>query len=314
MKKKATSVVILCVILFTYLLPASGFSRNISLEDAQFDLALTLYRRGRYTDAITEFRRLLFDMKTVKYRGAGYYYAAHCYMSIKNYSRARKNFEIVVDEMKKSRYHSASLYYLGRCDYLLKNYKAAISAFDTYVRMYPSLEYADNSLYWKAESLLSMGYRMQARKVLAGLLIRYPNGNKADAASFKLRLLDLEQREKKEQVQTRPATSDESLKNELAQVQEELKQMKEKETQYREEIAKLNNQVETLQSELTNLKEIGEGTRDERERQIEEKIKALVSWENILKVKENALDIKEKKLNEEYERLKKITNELEGDE
>ncbi len=310
-KKQIIIIVILSVILIITFFPAASLSRALTLEDAQFDLALTLYRRGNYTAATTEFRRLLFDMKTVKYRDAGYYYVARCYLYLQNYVRAKKNLEIVVNTMKKSRYHGASLYYLGRCDYLQKKYKAAITAFDNYVRLYPSQEYADNALYWKAESLLSLGARSEAQRVLAELLKRYPNGNKADAAAFKLRLLSLEQLEKKETVQTRPVSADESLKNDLTQAQEKLARMKDREEQYREEVAKLNNQIEKLQSEITNLKEIGKGTEDEREKQIEEKIKALVSWENVLKVKEEALDAKEQMLNEEYERLQKITAELE---
>ncbi len=311
-KKQIIIIVILSVIFIITFFPAASLSRALTLEDAQFDLALTLFRRGNYTAATTEFRRLLFDMKTVKYRDAGYYYVARCYLYMKNYIRAKKNLEIVVNTMENSRYHGASLYYLGRCQYLQKEYKVAITAFDTYVSLYPSQEYADNALYWKAESLLNLGSRSQARKTLVEILKRYPNGNKADAASFKLRLLDLEQLEKKETAQISPVSSDEGLKKELAQAQEELTRMKEKEAQCKDEITRLNNQIETLQSEITNLKEIGKGTNDEREKQIEEKIKALVSWENVLKVKEEALDDKEQMLDEEYERLQKITAELEN--
>ncbi len=307
MKYQVVPFILFCVL--TLLIPFAVFSQAPSVEDAQFKLGIDLYQQGRFQDAITEFRRLLFDMKTSKYRDASYFYAANAYLSLGKVTEARSNFRIVADTLRKSRYHSDALYLYGRCEYLLKNYPSSIELFDSYLKLYPSLQYADNSLYWKAESLLGMGMRGDARDTFTEVLKRYPTGNKADAARFKLRLMELEDRMRKQEEESasvevfeRPAEIPE------AEVDRRIRDI---ELQYREEIEKLNNQIDLLHTELNNLKEVGAGSEDERKAQIEEKVKALIAWESILKVKEEALNQKEEKLNRGIERVESIISELE---
>jgi len=306
MKKRVITFFVILTVMI--LIPIIIFPRNASIEDAQYELGLELFKKEYYKDAIIEFKRLLFDMKSKKYKDACYFYIGNAYLSLAQYSEAQKYFKWVVDNRGKSSYHSKSLYLLARSEYLLKNYSAAITHFNSYVSRYPSLDYADNSLYWKGEALINQGKRARAKKAFSEVLKRYPYGNKADAASFKLRLMKLEDEMKQGESREKAPAKEEITKGYDADA---LARLKEKELHYKAEIDKLNNQIDLLRTEIINLKEMGEGTGEEKELQIEEKLKALVSWENLLKIKEESLNQKERQLDQEYERIQTIITELE---
>jgi len=307
MKKR---VLIFLLILFSMvLIPIIIFPRSTSLEDAQFKLALELYERNNYYDAVSEFKRLLYQIESKKYKDACYYYIGNAYLNLKRYRDAKDNFKIV----KSSRYFSRSLYLLGRCEFLIKNYKDSIIIFDDYLRRFPSLSFADNCLYWKGEAFLNLGKKKEAELILNDLLKRYPYGNKADAARFKLRLMALEEKseqEKKQKEKKEIVEQETKIDCELYIL--EIKRLKEKEKRYIETLARLTNQIELLKIENSNLKEVGRGTIDEREKQIQEKINTLISWENVLRMKDELLNKKEKALDDEYKRIEKVKNELKG--
>ncbi len=287
-------------------IPIIIFPLNTSVEDAQFKLAVELYKKGQYTDAIVEFDRLLVDMHSKKYADACYFYRGYAYLGMNEYEKARDEFVYVVDSIPDSSYFSRSLYQFGRAEYLLGNYKNAIYVFDTYVARFPSLDYADNSLYWKGESLLGLGERDGAREMFQEVLHAYPTGNKADAARFKLRLMEIED----ELAAREEVPPVEEIIPEGA-TPEEIAQWRAKEEQYRSEVDRLNEQIELLRTEIDTLKELGELAESEREVQIEERMKALIAWENILKIKEETLTQKELQLDRQFERMQQISAEFE---
>lgn len=288
-------------------MPIIIFPLNSSVEDAQFNLAVELYRKGQYDNALIEFGRLLTEMHTSKYVDSCYLYRGNAYLALEQYASARDQFRYVVDNLKQSTYYHQSLYQLGRSEYLMGNHKRAISLFDSYVAQYPSLDYADNSLYWKAESLLEIGNRDEARRVFIDVLERYPTGNKADAARFKLKLMEIE-----DGLAAKEEAAPEVLEPFAADIDEEqAAQFQAREEQYRLEIGGLNAQIEQLRSEIDILKEMGEGIDEEGDVQIEEKMKALIAWENILKLKEETLNQKELQLDREFERIQRLSEEFE---
>jgi TolA-binding protein len=274
-----------------------------SLEDAQFNLAVRLLQKGQYRQAITEFRRLLFEMNPGRYAAGSYYYAGYAYQSLGEYDRARKNFSLVVEDYPSSRFHNRALYQQGRTDYLLGKYESAIERFNAYLRVYPSGDYADNSLYWKGESLLELGRREEGVSAFHGVLKRYPLGNKADAAAFKLRLLELED----SLASIEPAADE----GKVTGLQEEIARLREHEKGYLAEIDDLKNQVEQLTREIDNLKEASAASEDSREREIAEKREELATLEALLNAKEEALKEKEKQLDEEFDRIEKLVADLE---
>lgn len=301
-----------------FFIPEGLFSVNLTVEDAQFRLALELFRAQNYSGSLVEFKRLLIDMKSKEYTDDCYYYIGSAYYTMHQYAASERNFRIVVDKYRSSKYHSPALYFLARTEYLKNRYSDAILLFDRYVKDYPVKEYADNCLYWKAEALLQLQQRKKAKDVLEEVLKRYPQGNKADAARFKLKLMAMEDErnvgekmieEKPEKPKEEPVISENALKD-IDALKKQIESLKEKENTLLAEISDLNNQIDQLNSEINNLKEIGKGTLEEQEKQIQEKINALISWENLLKIKEKALIQKEGELNTEYEKIQKINNEL----
>ncbi len=287
-------------------MPIIIFPLNRSVEDAQFNLAVELYRKGQYTDSIAEFDRLLTDMRTKKYGDACYFYRGHGYLAMKQYGMAQEQFGHVVESMPGSSYYDRSLYQYGRTQYLRGNYEAAISVFDAYSASYPTLDYADNSLYWKGESLLGLGERERARVAFEDVLHIYPTGNKADAARFKLRLMEIE-----DELAAREQSFPVEQPLPEGATPEEIVQWQAKEEQYQSEVERLNDQLEQLRAEIDTLREMGELAESEVEARIEERMKALVAWENILKIKEETLTQKELQLDQQFERIQQISTELE---
>ncbi|KPJ89388.1 MAG: hypothetical protein AMS17_02160 [Spirochaetes bacterium DG_61] len=305
------SLVLICALLG----PLPLFSENAFVEDAQFQLAKELFQRDRYEEALIEFRRLLTDMGSKQYAAACYYYIGSALFQMKGYIEAEKNMKIVIERFSESPYSSPALYLLGRLSFLQGRLQESIGIFDRYVKNYPTREYADNSLYWKAEALLGLGERSDAKDVLQELLERYPKGNKVEAARFKLRLLELQE----QQVQTAEKGAPTEVESEVSELKpdeldrltQEVIELKEREKSLLDEIDKLNDQLSLLTGELEHAKEIESTGLEAQESQLLERINALISWENILRIKEQALAQKEKSLKLGFEKLKKIESTIE---
>jgi len=312
---------LLFLLIFSVLIciPPFLFPENVSIEDAQFQLARDLFQKEQYSEAIVEFNRLLQEIGSKKYADASHYYLGSSYIRMNNYEDAGKKFMLIIDNYRGSKYHSLSFYMLARLQFLQNNFDDAIKLFDSYMQNYPSLEYADNSLYWKAEALLRLGRRNDAKQVLRELLKRYPHGDKADSAMLKLKLLELEEAKRAQEepvaegpdfVEAPPQEPD-VMSTEMEALKEELKKLKEREKNLLSEIDKLNKELDSLNTEIESLKEMESSSVAELELRIRERINALISWENVLKIKERALNQKEKELLLEYEKLKKIESMLE---
>lgn len=308
-----------CIFVGLISIPLFLFPENVVIEDAQFYLARELFQNERYSESILEFNRLLSEIRSKKYADACHYYIGSSYIRMSNYADAEDNFRIVIDKYSESKYHSPSLYMLARLYILQNKFEVSIKLFDSYVQTYPLLEYADNSLFWKAEALLKLGRRNDAKQVLRELLNKYPNGDKVDSARFKLKLLEMEEEmraqkvpveEEPVQVETTPQEP-KIISAEMQSLKEELKKLKEWEKSLLAEIDKLNMEIERLNTEIDGLKEIGSSSMEEQELQIRDRINALTSWQNVLRIKERALSQKERELILEYEKLKKVESMLE---
>jgi chromosome segregation ATPase len=147
-----------------------------------------------------------------------------------------------------------------------------------------------------------MQRRDEAIRSFKTLLKRYPNGNKADAARFKLRLMELEERLALKQPERKPGGDEDTTA-----LLKELAGLRERETGYKEEIAKLNNELDYLKTQLDTLEAIANEQGD-----LQERIEKLISWENVLGLKEQALDRKEQELDRQYESIQEAKRQIEG--
>ena len=304
--------VYLCVFFCVFVNAGLIHAVDKSIEKAQFFLAEELFSSGRYREAIEEFERLLFEMHTETYTADCRYFLGNSHLSLGEYKKAEEHFTLIVHKYRESAYHGPSLYLLGRSKYLQKRYSDSIRVFDSYVGRYPLQEYADNSLYWKGEAFLDMNEREPAKKTFEEVLRRYPKGNKADAARFKLRLIELEDRLEAQEAQKSLPEAHVSGMNEeqIVLLREENEKLRQKQAQLLDEIEDLNNTIDQMNTELRTLREIGTGEPEDNEQKFQKKVQALAFRENLLMIKEDALRQKEIELKKLYENLREIAAEF----
>jgi len=304
--------VCLCVFFCVFVNAGLIYAVDKSIENAQFFLAKELFSSGRYREAIEEFERLLFEMRTETYTADCRYFLGNSHLSLGEYKKAEEHFALIVNNYRESAYHGPSLYLLGRSKYLQKRYSDSIRVFDSYVGRYPLQEYADNSLYWKGEAFLDMNEREPAKKTFEEVLRRYPKGNKADAARFKLRLMELENRLEAQKVQKSLPEAHVSGMNEeqIVLLREENEKLRQKQAQLLDEIEDLNNTIDQMNTELRTLREIGTGDPEDQEQKFQKKVQSLAFRENLLRIKEDALRQKESELKKLYENLREIAAEF----
>jgi len=300
---------ILCMLLWVFVNPSIINAVDESIERAQFSLAEKLFSSSRYSEAVVEFERLLFDMNTETYADDCRYFLGTSHLSLREYGKAEENFSLVVNEHRGSVFHGPSLYLLGRSLYLQKRYSDSIRVFDSYVESYTHHDYADNSIYWKGEAFLGMNDHVSAKNAFEEVIRRYPQGNKADAARFKLRVMELEEK-LEEQKKVESAQEPEGLDSEdesTTLLREENKKLRQREAELLAEIEALQNTIDQLNTELQTLRELGKGSQKEREQQLQEKVQALAFRENLLRIKQEALSQKEIELKKLYENLREIS-------
>ena len=281
------SLVLLTLSLLLVFTPVSLRAVDQAIEEAQFVLGKDLYGMGRYSEAIREFGRLLFDFQTSTLADACRFYMGSSYYSIGDYGKAVEQLELVTERYRESVYRAPSLYLMGRAEYLQNRPQKAISLFTAYQKEYPRQDFVDDSLFWKGEAYLSLDERENARACFTDLLKRYPDGNKAEAAWFELMLMELEDKTARDCGEVFRERVPEELKKALERKEAE---------------------IERLRGEVENLKAfLGKGG-DERDKEIQAKIQALTALENLLAVKEKALNEKERRLNK-AQALKKDNGE-----
>jgi len=154
-----------------------------------------------------------------------------------------------------------------------------------------------------------MNDHVSAKNAFEEVIRRYPQGNKADAARFKLRVMELEEK-LEEQKKVESAQEPEGLDSEdesTTLLREENKKLRQREAELLAEIEALQNTIDQLNTELQTLRELGKGSQKEREQQLQEKVQALAFRENLLRIKQEALSQKEIELKKLYENLREIS-------
>lgn len=294
--------------------PMSAAAGDSSIEDAQFDLGMKLYRLGRYADAITELKRLIGEDKSKRYAEVCRFTIGSAFFALGDYGAAKEFFGPFAARHREGPYGPPSLYYLARIEFLTGHYEKSARIFDTYAKEYPELGYADNSIYWMGEAFLKLGEKEKAKEWFQELLRKYPRGDKADGAVFHLRLLAMEEeldryRRAAASVyktdELKPPAPQADTSTLLDQSAEEILQLREKERVYAGEIARLNSRIEALKGEMESLGAPGGADEKKTGKQNRNKRRELASWENLLTIKERALEQKEKALNEALEQLPK---------
>ena len=87
------------------------------------------------------------------------------------------------------------IYQKARAAFLQKDYERAVRAFQAYAAAFPSGEQVPASVFWSAESLYSLGRLSDAEKLYRTIGERYPDSVKAEAAKYRLSLIQFKYRE-----------------------------------------------------------------------------------------------------------------------
>lgn len=96
---------------------------------SQYYHAYTLYKLGKYNDAIVIFKNIIDEMPDFKEKDRTYYMIAKCYQNMKSYNYAIANFKIVLDSFPNSSNLDYAAYNIAISNYMKKKYRTALKQF-----------------------------------------------------------------------------------------------------------------------------------------------------------------------------------------
>jgi outer membrane assembly lipoprotein YfiO len=177
----------------TLLLLSCGGKKRIVYETPgeQFDAALLAFERGKYSEALEGFKRVLYEFPTGPYTDDAQYYLGECYLKMKDYDLAKDEFRFLIDNFPTSEYVERATLGLAKC-YMYKNpdpskdqsdTKEAISILRRFLSRYP-----DSPLRGEAKTLLKKAKNRLAEKMLIAAKT-YKSLGAYEAEKFYLQLL-----------------------------------------------------------------------------------------------------------------------------
>ncbi len=187
MNKKYLSVFLIFLLSMTFVYSADNDQGKELIKTG-----LENFTKGKYPEALLNFREVVLNPSYEKYFDSAYYWIARCYLSQGNYTKAQTNLEFFIQNFPESRFYSEAVYQKGRLLYLQKDYENSILALYSYIKTYPDKPYIANSYFWIAESLYALGHFSEAKKLYSHIISDYPSSYKVEASRYKLSLIDLQ--------------------------------------------------------------------------------------------------------------------------
>jgi len=129
-----------------------------SYQRQLYESGLNSYRRGKYSSAITYFRKYLAQFPSTQRAENSLYWLGESYFSMKDYNTAIAYFKKV---QANSFYHKDQDAQIktGYAYFLAKNYELASREFQAYIDSYPNGQYINKARQWKEMSTREMMYR-----------------------------------------------------------------------------------------------------------------------------------------------------------
>lgn len=122
------------------------------------------FRAGRYTQAISYFRRLLDHFPDSDRAESCLYWIGQSYFSLHKYGTAIGYFDRTLGNFDAGKDEDARIR-KGYAYFLLKKYDLAAREFQIYLNNYPHGRYSDTARKWKSMSTQEMLYRIQNRMI-----------------------------------------------------------------------------------------------------------------------------------------------------
>ncbi|MEM5947722.1 tetratricopeptide repeat protein [Spirochaetia bacterium 38H-sp] len=190
--------------------------------------ALIHIQNGEY-DSAEEILSQLIKNKSDKYYADALFWYAKITLSSGEIDKASSAIEIFLTQKGVNpSYLEEAKYLKGRILFLNEDYESCIKYYDNFLTEYPESSFYANSLFWTAESMFNLGLLKEARSVYDTIAKKYSGSYKAEAAAYRVKLIDY-------------ATREEELIDLLRWCQEEylkvVEQMGQKEKSYKEALS-----------------------------------------------------------------------------
>ncbi len=122
------------------------------------------YRRGKFTSAISNFRRVLHNFPESGYSENSLYWIGQSYFAMHKYGTAVGYYNRVLSNYDSGKDESARIR-KGYAYFLMKKFDLAAREFQLYINNYPRGAHIDTARKWKSMSTQEMLYRIQNRMI-----------------------------------------------------------------------------------------------------------------------------------------------------
>ena len=156
---------------------------------------IRLLADGQYSSALAAFDTLMLDSSAGELRAEGAYWAVMTHLAAGNPSLAEKTIETFLISFPGHPKTADLLYQQGRAAYLQSDYERSLRYFQSYIAGYPQGENLSSAVFWSAESLYFLGRLPEAEKLYKAIGERYSDSVKAEAAQYRLSLIQFKYRE-----------------------------------------------------------------------------------------------------------------------
>ncbi|OHD22086.1 MAG: hypothetical protein A2Y38_12585 [Spirochaetes bacterium GWB1_59_5] len=203
LKRIATFAVIVAIAASTVLAQSAGASAPTASAPTASTMkpadelrrGIELFANARYSEALPIFDALFLDPHSGTLRAEGAYWSSMTLLASGDPASAEKAIESFLVAFPGHERTPELIYQKARATFLQKDYERAVSLFQSYITAFPSGEQVPASVFWSAESLYSMGRLQDAEKLYRAIGERYPDSVKAEAAKYRLSLIQFKYRE-----------------------------------------------------------------------------------------------------------------------
>lgn len=195
LKRIATFAVVVVITVSSALAQSTGATGPTIKRADELRRGIELFANARYSEALPIFDALFLDPDSGTLRAEGAYWSAMTLLASGDPAAAEKAIESFLVAFPGHERISELMYHKARATFLQKDYERAVSLFQSYITAFPSGEQVPASVFWSAESLYLMGRLQDAEKLYRTIGERFPESVKAEAARYRLSLIQFKYRE-----------------------------------------------------------------------------------------------------------------------
>lgn len=193
MRMALVSILLIAGMFFAVAQPADSGRASTAAENLR--AGIRLLADGQYSAALAAFDSLMLDPGAKELRADGAYWAVMTHLAAGNPGLAEKTIETFLVSFPGHPKTADLLYQQGRAAFLQNDYERSLRSFQSYIAAYSSGEYVPAAVFWSGESLYFLGRLSEAEKLYKAIGDRYPQSIKAEAAQYRLALIQFKYRE-----------------------------------------------------------------------------------------------------------------------